>query len=1147
MKVKHNPFINLPSIKRSSNTRNIKIKLLDIKRNSGTKKILSNQHFPQKNNIPFFNFKGYSSNTDFEITWLLEMLEFSKNNIKEFLKLQDSYNKSYFKSEFEKCKQILENINFKFGISTWLIESYINLYKQIDPTYKKSEAYVDDVLNSNINNYYKIISWILFMKSEDMVSSSRFDIELERSINNISIIKALNFQDYLLFKFSIGIEINKLDFTSIFQLQENLSIIDRYFTLTTLIEYIFEDNFLNLNQTIIDKSVNVITFISGTESSIYHQVQNQKLILNDSYPSILNNELKAIDEYSIGNYDKTIEICNLILKDRPYEIELYEILIKSHLSKGNIREFNNSNIYNEIIDLFMQYYKSKDNSDEIVKKLLKISYDHLSNNWAWKILSLTYVLKFGNKILESFPIIRKGFKNSKFIKPQIIPYIYKEENKRDLYISSIFQNSGVTKKIHDAYASLDLNLIKNLEIDENRKYRLLANLHLLKANYTEALEYFNLIDSKNAQINYFEISIGKIRAYTALDQIDLTVNLIVDSYFLNINLLLEIDTDTISSKIMSLLSSSSNLKIMIFIDLITKYINPTLFENKHDFLEDFLFEHKINLISELDISLFESDFQSLIYVLKEYCTIETMSKYYFFNRYEDVEEERIKICRLLTEIDSDNQEIYNDEIKEITQTMQIREYGAALERSKIYVDIDGIKKQSSKKIDENFNRILEYFNSARNKGEILYFTIEGDESNDIKKIKGNRYSDIYNSLIHQIRDSFISSKEYGLDVYLSLGIRHGTIFGQLRKLFEKDNFMTLFVSNLNKYKKNTYWIEKMNIKNPQVVAEVDRAFQNFNQKIDETLIYLKDHKLQITTDVDNNIAMFNYHISDLDLVVMFSKDFNNKNLSLDSFINNTIDKLWSITEKNLRNVRYYLKNEYKTMILTEINNFIAEIKKIEETHKINLQEFDQKMVDLKTDLSYQINKVSSWFTKEKVIEIDNFTIGLPVNIALEFVKSININAKFSENINVNANNLLIDGRYLKWFSEIFITIFDNIIKRSGMRNEFHFSLDISLNNDSELLIICRNPLHLSEEEISRRKHMLSEKLQEIKIISDTEESEIMSRASKEGGSGFYKIVKLLKYDIKSNKPRLNFNIEKSEFYIEITLNIRGVAIESVSS
>lgn len=41
-------------------------------------------------------------------------------------------------------------------------------------------------------------------------------------------------------------------------------------------------------------------------------------------------------------------------------------------------------------------------------------------------------------------------------------------------------------------------------MDDNRRYRLLANLHLLKSNYTEALEYFDLTDSKNAQINYFE-------------------------------------------------------------------------------------------------------------------------------------------------------------------------------------------------------------------------------------------------------------------------------------------------------------------------------------------------------------------------------------------------------------------------------------------------------------------------------------------------------------------------------------------------------------------------------------------------------------------------------------------------------------------
>lgn len=101
-----------------------------------------------------------------------------------------------------------------------------------------------------------------------------------------------------------------------------------------------------------------------------------------------------------------------------------------------------------------------------------------------------------------------------------------------------------------------------------------------------------------------KISIREIQAYNALNKIDLTINLIVDSYFPNINLLLEIDTDTILSKIMS---PSSSIKTMILIDLITKYINPTIFENKHDFSEDFLLKNKINLISELDIRLFESD------------------------------------------------------------------------------------------------------------------------------------------------------------------------------------------------------------------------------------------------------------------------------------------------------------------------------------------------------------------------------------------------------------------------------------------------------------------------------------------------------------------------------------------------------------
>lgn len=1145
-------YLNLNSIKENTRTQHIKPKLIEIYKNTHHKRALNTHLFPQSDVGSPFIFNHQSKDTVFELEWLSELIGFYKTPILAFLDLKEAYTLSYFKSDIEECKRLLNLIENQFGINIWLIESKINLFNTIDNTYKLSQDYVDDLMNSRISIHYKIISWVLLMKSEEMVSSARFEIELDRITNTWSLIKKYNLRDFLIFKFSMTTDIEEIDSLAVLRTQENLSLLDRYFTLVEILSNIYEKNHLNINKSLVAKITTKINTISKSQLSPYYSINSSSLIKDTKVEAHLNEISNAFDQYTKGDYDKTISLCEDILAINPHEIEVYEIYAKSLLIKDTEEIKENSNQLNiQIINLILSYYKNpKDiDNDLITKDLLKICSDHISNDWAWKLLSFSYVIKYGNKILESIPSFKKGYKLSNFVKPQIIPHLYSNNDNRMLYIDYAFDKDSLTKKVHEAYVSLDIKLLDILDIEDNRKLRLQGNLNLLKENFIEALSCFNQIDYKNSKIHEFEINIGKIQAHLSIDDIEMAINIIVDSYFSNKNLLLEIDTEKITSRLKTEQLNSKNINILIFIELLSKYVNPVLFKNKQDYLEDFLLVNNIKLISEIDINTLDYDIDKMVYILYDFCTIDNIAKYYYFESQEQVEEERIKICRILTELDPHRKEIYNEEIKEITQKMQIREHSAALEKSKIYVDIDGIKKQATRKIEENFNRIIEYFNSMRNKGEPVVFTINGNFEGEIKKIKGNRYSDIYNDLIYEIRDSFISSKEYGLDVYLSLGIRHGTIFGQLRKLFENDHFLTLFVSNSNKYKRNDYWLEKMNVSNTLVKRKVDEAFQQFNSRIDNLLLTLKDQTLQITTDSENTAALFNYDISTFDLGMMYTADYHDKSLSIDSFMDKAVDKLWSITEQNLLLVRSYLTKDFKDLILEEVNDFIDTIHKINSTissDSLNLQEFDQKFINLKTDLEYQIKKVSNWFTKEKVVEIDNFSIDLPINIALEFAKSINNNSTIDSHIDVT-KELQIDGKYLKWFNELFITIFDNIFKRSGLRNHFNINLNVYLNEKDQLVIDCRNPLALTDEEIALRKIALKEKLNEIDIVVNNEESDIMSRASIEGGSGLYKIVKLLKYDIKSDDIFLDFDIDENEFYILIKLNTGGFAVVNTNS
>ncbi|MDZ4520847.1 hypothetical protein ACS2BX_16220 [Bacillus cereus group sp. BceL300] len=1139
--MKTNNFLNLSKIKNEAKIKNVDSKIYVLLRNANYRKILNTRMFPKKNEQPDFKCVTMNSSLEFELLWLATFIKVYKEPLNSFIGLQKKYLSAYFNSEYEQCEKILNTIHDNYGISIWLIESYINLYKQIDDSYKKSEEFVDSILQSKVDIIYKISSYFLLLKSEKIVSYTRYEIELDRYIKKSKIINDLNLKDYFTYKFLMSPKSNQVSLGEIMSREENLSLIDRYHTLIKIMIDCVELDRISLKQTTVNK---IFSSLSGIIDDPVSNCLNIKFMKS---PTFEKDSLipQALDFYTQGDYENTLKICERILIEKPYSIEIYEIYIKSLLKLGINSSLNEKHLHGDIITKILRFYNMKNENDENdLDTILKICSENANNWWSWKLLSYIYVIYFGTKSVEELDAVKRGFLISKYIKPQILSFIYTDVSQRSEYLEKIFDSQSITYRVHEAYNTSNISLIEELEIDQNRRYRLLANLYSNNKDFASALEYYNLIDTKDISINLFEVSLGKIKSYIELDDINMAVNLIVNCYFLNRNLLFEIDNSKIKKILVDFNFAPDNIDYLIYIELISKYLDDKIFENKHYYFEDFLNSNNIKFISELDIINSKYEKNKLIYLLKNYCDIDTMSKYYLFENYEQVEEERISICKTLGVIDAENIEKYNDEIKNIMQSIQIKKYSDALDKSKIYVDLEGIKKQVYKKIKDNFLRLQEYFKSVENKGELILFTLENGDEDEVYKLKGNKYSDIYNEIVYEITDSFLNSGEYGLNVYLSVGIRHGTLLGQLRKLFEKDNFITLFDSTLKKYKSNVYWMDKMEISDAQIKENVDFILNTFSEEIDRTLINLKDSKIQVSTKAYDRVSLFNYYINSRDLASLFLRHSKKNDLTFENFIDDIFDYLWKKTEINLKNVREYLNNDFKQILLKQIESMRQALNEYEDS--VNLNRFNQKIINLKTDLDYQIEKVSTWFTKENVIEIDNFTLELPVDIGLEYAKSINgDNNKCIVHKKIQSN-LQIDGVYLKWFVELFITIFDNVFKRSGMKKLQRIHIDVTQDENKFICISCRNKVDLSVEEISSRKNALAKKSRDTNYILESEGTEALKVASQEGGSGLYKIVKIVKYDIKTLDSKLDFGIddEKMEFYINISMGSRGIQIEN---
>lgn len=354
--------------------------------------------------------------------------------------------------------------------------------------------------------------------------------------------------------------------------------------------------------------------------------------------------------------------------------------------------------------------------------------------------------------------------------------------------------------------------------------------------------------------------------------------------------------------------------------MFTRYVGSEKEELRSDILEDFLNSYNVDLISELqEVDFKRFNKEKFIYFLKEVCVIDVLSKLWIIETEHEAEEERINICNLLAEIDSDNIEIYNEEIKEITRVKRIKTVKREIETSKIYVDENGLKNLLKRGLKESYVR---FENFKYKEGGHLDEVYRLNMNSYIISIPKNEKIDIFESMVKEIRDQFVFSKEYGLDGYLSVGIRHGTLVGQLRGAIEREKLITIRDSITNEYTPNNYWIERVepidNINREKLIL----ALNSFSERFDAIVGSLKEEKVQITTEskyIPN--SYFEYTISPRVIHSLYLSLISDNGMNLERFIDEIIIYLWIRTEMNLDRIKYYISNEF----LDSINDYFDKL------------------------------------------------------------------------------------------------------------------------------------------------------------------------------------------------------------------------------
>ena len=1092
-----------------------------------------------------------------EIQWYTLIFMKYSEQLNEYLKKEDEIYSDILLSNFEAASSKINAIEENVCVSHWSIEQKL-IISEYQSGFKKNKETLANIISDDNQFITNIFAKYQSVRIEKNLSFFAYEDIVHDYIDR----HPEYLQDLLNFKLDFFLNKTYKNKGFILNSLNAYSIIDKYNAFILLVTMTIASH--NHND---DEIIAIKKSLKNLSNHILDLRIKNLLISLDEYVEILLTEknikyLEILDSYTKANYDNTISLIESYLIKNACEFELYELYVKSTINlnydfKNFFKEesfaFNCLNDLNNIIRKNEKYQDSMINSYKIFNSLGL-------NIWTYKyfqFFNLEHSISDADINIQKFSILFSNYFN-----PIACTFL---ENK------SIFYLEAIEKKYADSATILLWKKISEklffdeesyIEFDKNYRQEF-YQIKILRAQ-GKFFEAFNsYIDFEKREDYTFENSLphnreelihSKLICLLNLERFNEAINLIVETLLVNGNLKNKIFSNYLIDKIIEFDDSNivSNISTSILLHHYPNIINNNDLWIAYD---EFLTANELLYPKEFERIQTNFEKAKLIYFLKNICKQEIYDSSPAFESHDELDNERVEVCRLLSELDKDNFEVYINEIAEINRFQLIRKGIKQIDESKIYVDVKGIKSSLEKDIRESFDRSLNLLDLPidqimkidGNADNILvpYYTNKNEfnksDSSDLN-IKITSYSRFnqFTDMFSKIRDKFISSNEFGIDTYLSMRIRHGTLLGEIRSVFEANNLITKKEDTSEKYQDNIFWLEKINFKTIENINIFNSLMSNFSHEIDQISNDLKNKKIQIKTEKKNSEGLFDYIFNENELLNYFSYRVADKT-NYEDFFDTIIEILWERTEKSLYNIREHISTTIKPKISEILGELSKNIEKsIDKNDSSDLNEITASITSCQTDISNEFDKISNWFKRSNSKTINEFELNLPIDASLTILKRIFKDyAQLTPEILIDCP-IKFEGENFPDFTYIMQNLFHNILKHSKLEcKDLKIKIEAVL-KDNILSIIVENNFSekVNLEEVNSR---INETKKHLDQTHDNDKAKI------EDGTGYIKIRKTILTDLMRNNYSINVsNVDESRvFKSEIMFEINGLEKELI--
>ncbi len=552
--------------------------------------------------------------------------------------------------------------------------------------------------------------------------------------------------------------------------------------------------------------------------------------------------------------------------------------------------------------------------------------------------------------------------------------------------------------------------------------------------------------------------------------------------------------------------------------------------------DEFLKAHGCTKPSELRSKSDQFERRELIYFLDNVCLPEVMDvSFDVFPSSRAIRDERINICALLAELDAERADQYTDEIRLITKYQTIQDGLRDVDSSRVHVDTEAVLRWAERQLRESFDRYKDLLKSnvgfgsdsafendiralaeemARHHQEMQYPEREGDS--------------LLIEMFDAIRSEYLNNPDYGLDAYLSMRVRHGSLSGHLRGPLEERGLIVNKNDNGEGYKDNVGLADSLSITSEDERRALFKCCEDFSRKYDSIIEHLTKDILQIRT-AEKPQGMFSLTFErDADTIIIhFIRSRIEKQTPFNEFLVTVLTALSILLQRVSLDVRDFILKSVKEQA-------DAAFEMLRSSLETNLPiprylGLNSRIAAAIPEVQAAIDRVADWFVPvQQRQQVALRTVEQIVDIGIEAARRAHLG--FSPKLFQDVEHIEVQSAaFLSDFTDILFTVLDNVYCHSGSKSPW-IKVRVWVQDIDQSL----KSVHVrvdSEIAPGAYKETSREKIERIKerMVSGNYRKHV----NLEGGSGLLKLKRLVSPDA---RQRLEFGFgDEQSFFVEISL------------